>query len=46
MLTAMAILAILALLFAVASAAGWCPLWVSVVLLAIIELLQHIPLGR
>lgn len=43
MLTVSLILAVLALILAVVSGAGWCPLWVPVVLLAILQLLQHVP---
>ena len=43
MLTVQMILGILALLLAVGSATGYAPLWVSVVLLAILELLRAVP---
>jgi hypothetical protein len=43
MLTVMLLLAVLALLCGVAAAAGKCPLWVSVVLLAIYCCLEQIP---
>ena len=46
MLTVTVILGVLALLLAVAAAAGHAPLWVSVVLLAILTLLTSVPLGR
>lgn len=46
MITVVLILGVLALLLAVASATGHAPLWVAVVLLAILALLQHLPLGR
>lgn len=46
MLTVMLILALAALVCAIASAMGKCPLWVSVILLCIIELLRNLPLGR
>lgn len=44
MLTIVVILGLLALLLAVASATGHVPLWVSVVLLAILALLQVMPI--
>jgi hypothetical protein len=44
MLTVTLILAVLALLLAIASAIGRAPLWVAVVLLAIMALLQVVPL--
>jgi len=43
-LTATLILAVLALLLAVASAASKAPLWAAVVLLAIIALLHALPI--
>ncbi len=47
MLTVFGILAVLALLIAIWSAYKQAPaLWISVVLLAIIELLRALPLGR
>jgi hypothetical protein len=46
MFTVLVVLALAALLFALASAAGKTPLWVSVVLLAIIECLRGLPLGH
>jgi hypothetical protein len=45
-LTVFLVLALLALLLTIGSAVGWCPLWVPVVLLAIIELLRALPLGK
>jgi len=44
MMTVAVILALVALIIAIMSAVGKAPLWVSVILLAIIELLEHIPL--
>lgn len=44
--TVLVILAFLALICACLSASGKCPLWVSVVLLAIYALVQQIPTGR
>jgi len=44
MMTVACILALAALIIAILSAIGKAPLWVSVILLAIIELLEHIPL--
>ena len=46
MLTVFLLLAIAAFIAAVVSAMGKCPLWVSVVLLCLIELLRALPLGR
>jgi len=43
MLTVTFVLVAAAFLCAILSAAGKCPLWVSVVLLTILELLQVIP---
>jgi hypothetical protein len=43
MLTVTMILAILALILAALAGANWVPLWVSVVLLAVLQLLQHVP---
>jgi hypothetical protein len=43
-ITIVLILAILALLLTVASAAGWCPLWVPVILINICVLIPSIPL--
>lgn len=45
-LTVLLILAILALICAIMAAAGKCPLWVSVVLLAIYVLILQLPLGK
>lgn len=45
-LTVMLILAVLALLLTVASVTGHCPLWVPVFLVALIELIERLPLGR
>ena len=46
MLTVFAILAIAAFIIAIASAIGKAPLWVAVILLAIIEVLRILPLGK
>ncbi len=46
MITVFVVLALAALLVAIASAVGKAPLWVSVVLLAIIECLRALPLGH
>lgn len=43
MLTVTMLLAVLALILTIVSGAGWCPLWVPVLLLAILQLLEHIP---
>lgn len=44
MLTVTLILALAALIIAILSAIGKAPLWVSVILLAIIAAIEHIPL--
>jgi len=44
MMTVAVILALAALIIAILSAIGKAPVWVAVILLAIIELLEHIPL--
>jgi len=46
MFTVLAILAVAALIVAILSAIGKAPLWVSVIILCIIELLRVLPLGR
>lgn len=46
MLTVITILAIAALIAAILSLMGKCPLTVSVLLLCIIEVLRALPLGR
>jgi len=48
MLTVMILLAVGAFLCALANAARpvWVPLWVSVILLCLIELLRALPLGK
>ncbi len=48
MLTVFLILAVAALIMTLAAAAkpSWVPLWVAVLLLAIIECIRSIPLGR
>ena len=46
MLTVFVILALSAFVLAIASAMERCPLWVSVVVLCLIELLRALPLGR
>lgn len=43
MLTVSILLAVIALILTIASGANWCPLWVPVLLLCILQLLQHIP---
>jgi len=43
-MTVAVILALAALIIAILSAIGKAPVWVAVILLAIIELLEHIPL--
>ena len=46
MLTVFLLLALAAFAVCIASAVGKAPLWVAVLLLAIIELLRALPLGR
>jgi hypothetical protein len=45
MLTLAVVLAVAALLVAIASAVGRAPLWVAVILLAILECLRVLPMG-
>lgn len=45
-MTVTLLLAIAAFVAAVFAAFGWVPLWVSVILLCIAELLRTMPLGR
>lgn len=44
-LTVLLVLAILALICAIMAAAGKCPLWVSVILLALYVLILQLPIG-
>ena len=46
MLTVLVVLALAAFILAVAAAAGKVPLWVSVIVLCLIELLRALPLGK
>lgn len=46
MMTVTLLLAIAAFVAAILSAVGWAPLWVSVILLCIAELLRTMPVGR
>jgi hypothetical protein len=46
MLTVLLVLVIGAFLVCVASAAGKAPLWVSVLLLSVVELLRVLPVGK
>lgn len=46
MLTVFLLLALSAFVTAILSAIGRCPLWVSVLLLCLIELLRALPLGK
>ena len=46
MITVTLLLIVAAFITAIASAANWCPLWVSVVLLCIVELLRVLPVGK
>jgi hypothetical protein len=45
-LTVFLILALIALVTTIASAAGYCPLWVPVIVLCLIELLRALPIGK
>lgn len=45
-LTVLFVLIVAAFLTALAAAAGKCPLWVSVILLCIVELVRVLPLGK
>lgn len=45
-LTVVFVLIIAAFLTAIISAAGKCPLWVSVVLLCVVELVRVLPVGK
>jgi hypothetical protein len=46
MLTVILVLVLAAFVAAVVSAIGKCPLWVSVVLLCVVELLRVLPVGK
>ena len=46
LITVMVVLAIAALICAVAAAMAKAPLWVSVILLALMELIRALPMGR
>lgn len=46
MLTVLLILGLAAFVIALVHAAGRCPLWPAVVVLAVAELLRSLPLGR
>lgn len=46
MLTVFLLLALAAFICAILDALGKCPLWIAVVLLAIIELMRALPLGK
>jgi len=46
MLTVIGLLVIIAFALTIASAINKCPLWVPVLLLALVELLRILPLGR
>lgn len=46
MITVLLLLALVAFGCTIASAIGKCPLWIPVLLLSLIELLRHIPLGH
>jgi len=46
MLTVIMIVLLGAAVTAIASAMGRCPLWVSVMLLCVLELIVHFPVGK
>jgi uncharacterized protein (DUF983 family) len=46
MLTVIGFLVIAAFIATIVSALGKCPLWVSVLLLCVVELIRILPLGR
>ncbi len=46
MLTVLIVLVAAAFICAILSAIGKCPLWVSVILLCVVELLRVLPLGK
>lgn len=46
MVTVLMFLLVAAFVCTIASAAGYCPLWVPVLLLTLIELLRALPLGK
>jgi hypothetical protein len=46
MLTVIGFIIIAAFICAIVAAIGKCPLWISVILLCIVELLRILPLGR
>ncbi len=45
-ITVLMLLAILALALTIANAVGHCPLWIPVFLIALIELIERLPLGK
>lgn len=45
-LTVMLVLVICAFITTLASALRWCPLWVPVLLLCVVELIRVLPLGK
>ncbi len=46
MMTVIGFLVVAAFICTIVSALGRCPLWVSVILLCVVELLRILPLGR
>jgi hypothetical protein len=46
MLTVLVLLLLAAFVTCIASAMGKCPLWISVLLVIIADLLVHLPLGK
>ncbi len=45
-MTVVLILLVASFVLAAVSAMGKCPLWISVILLCLIELIEHMPLGK
>lgn len=46
MLTVTIVLALAALIAAIVHAMGRCPLWVSVIILCLLELIRALPMGK
>ncbi len=46
LMTVIGFLVVAAFITAIVSAIGKCPLWVSVILICVVELLRILPLGR
>lgn len=46
MVSVFVVLALIALILTIVSAVGYCPVWIPVLFLCIIELIRVLPLGR